>query len=65
VVDAVIDEPPGGAHRDPRQMGIRLKSYLLKSLKELTNHSGDELVTLRYEKFRRMGQWLEASAAAS
>jgi acetyl-CoA carboxylase carboxyl transferase subunit alpha len=65
VVDAVIDEPPGGAHRDPRQMGIRLKSYLLKSLKELTNHSGEELVTLRYEKFRRMGRWLEASAATS
>ena len=62
VVDAVIDEPAGGAHRDPRQMAIRLKSYLLKSLKELTAHSGDELVQLRYEKFRRMGQYLETAS---
>jgi acetyl-CoA carboxylase carboxyl transferase subunit alpha len=63
VVDAVIDEPPGGAHRDPRQMAIRLKSFLLRSLKELAVHAPEELVTLRYEKFRRMGQWLEEAAS--
>jgi acetyl-CoA carboxylase carboxyl transferase subunit alpha len=63
VVDAVIDEPPGGAHRDPRQMAIRLKSFLLKSLKELSVHAPEELVALRYEKFRRMGRWLEEAAS--
>jgi acetyl-CoA carboxylase carboxyl transferase subunit alpha len=63
VVDAVIEEPAGGAHRDPRQMAIRLKTYLLKSLKELTTEQPDDLVAKRYEKFRRMGQFLETAAS--
>ncbi len=62
VVDAVIEEPPGGAHRDPRQMGVRLKTYLVRSLRELVGTSGDSLVASRYEKFRRMGTFLDATA---
>jgi acetyl-CoA carboxylase carboxyl transferase subunit alpha len=59
VVDAVIDEPPGGAHRDPRQMATKLKTYLLRTLRELVAQPGDSLVEARYEKFRRMGRFLE------
>jgi acetyl-CoA carboxylase carboxyl transferase subunit alpha len=62
VVDAVIDEPPGGAHRDPRQMGVRLKTFLVRSLRELVGQDPDALVQARYEKFRRMGRFLEATA---
>jgi acetyl-CoA carboxylase carboxyl transferase subunit alpha len=63
VVDKVIDEPRGGAHRDPRLMAARLKTFLERSLKELVAQPIDELVDNRYEKFRRMGVFLEDTAA--
>ncbi|MFM8435929.1 MAG: acetyl-CoA carboxylase carboxyltransferase subunit alpha [Planctomycetia bacterium] len=63
IVDAVIEEPPGGAHRDPRQMATKLKTYLLRTLRELVAQPGESLVASRYEKFRRMGVFLEAETA--
>jgi acetyl-CoA carboxylase carboxyl transferase subunit alpha len=63
VVDAVIEEPAGGAHRHPRQMATRLKTFLARSLRELVGQPRDELVAARYEKFRRMGVFLEAETA--
>jgi len=63
VVDAVIEEPAGGAHRHPRRMAARLKMYLARTLRELAAKPRDELVAARYEKFRRMGKFLEAEAA--
>jgi acetyl-CoA carboxylase carboxyl transferase subunit alpha len=59
VVDDVIEEPLGGAHRDPHQMANRLKMYLLKTLRELQGIAADDLLDERYEKFRRMGKYLE------
>lgn len=59
IVDEVIAEPLGGAHRDQHQMAARLKSYLTKTLRELDNRSVDQLLKDRYEKFRRMGVFLE------
>ncbi len=63
VVDAVIEEPPGGAHRDPRQMATRLKTFLVRTLRDLVAQPADALVAARYEKFRRMGVFLEAETA--
>jgi acetyl-CoA carboxylase carboxyl transferase subunit alpha len=63
IVDAVIEEPPGGAHRDPRQMATKLKTFLLRTLRELVAQPADALVHSRYEKFRRMGVFLEAETA--
>ena len=63
IVDAVIEEPPGGAHRDPRQMATKLKTYLLRTLRELVAQPADALVAARYEKARRMGVFLEAETA--
>lgn len=60
VVDHVIEEPLGGAHRDPHEMATRLKSYLVKSLQELIQLPVDELVDRRYDKFRRIGVFLES-----
>jgi acetyl-CoA carboxylase carboxyl transferase subunit alpha len=60
IVDAVIEEPPGGAHRDPRQMATKLKTFLLRTLRELVVQPADALVAARYDKFRRMGVFLEA-----
>jgi acetyl-CoA carboxylase carboxyl transferase subunit alpha len=59
VVDDVIEEPLGGAHRDHHQMASRVKSYLSKTLDQLCKLSADELIEQRYEKFRKMGSYLE------
>src|SRR4051795_2248670 len=62
-VDDVIEEPLGAAHRDLHQMATRLKMYLLKSLRELVDLPTDKLIAARYDKFRKMGQFLEGEAA--
>jgi acetyl-CoA carboxylase carboxyl transferase subunit alpha len=62
VVDQVIEEPLGGAHRDAYQMANRLKMYLVKTLRELVGLDGDKLLADRYAKFRRMGVFLEEAA---
>jgi acetyl-CoA carboxylase carboxyl transferase subunit alpha len=59
VVDDVIEEPLGGAHRDHHQMASRVKNYLVKTLELLTKMPVDQLIAARYEKFRRMGSYLE------
>ena len=59
VIDKVIDEPRGGAHRDPRLMAARLKTFLERTLKELVSLPIEKLVENRYDKFRRMGAFLE------
>jgi acetyl-CoA carboxylase carboxyl transferase subunit alpha len=61
-VDDVIEEPLGAAHRDHHQMAARLKLYLLKTLRELVDQPIDQLLAARYEKFRRMGQFLDGDA---
>ena len=63
VVDDVLQEPLGGAHRDHHQMASRLKSYLSRTLGELEAKTTDELVDERYEKFRRIGVFLEETQA--
>ena len=64
IVDSVIDEPLGGAHRDPHRMAARLKQYLAKTLRELTQIPVDHLLPNRYEKFRRMGAFMESAFPA-
>jgi acetyl-CoA carboxylase carboxyl transferase subunit alpha len=59
VIDDIIAEPLGGAHRDPALMANRLKMYLRSTLRELCTKPADKLVEGRYEKFRRMGIFLE------
>ncbi|MEE2676366.1 MAG: acetyl-CoA carboxylase carboxyltransferase subunit alpha [Planctomycetota bacterium] len=59
VVDDIIPEPLGGAHRDHQQTAIRIKQYLLKNLKQLGNDSVEDLLANRYQKFRAMGKFIE------
>jgi len=63
IVDEVITEPLGGAHRDHQQMAIRVKQYLVKTLRSLVKVPTVEILQLRYEKFRKMGVFLEGQAA--
>ena len=64
VIDEVVPEPLGGAHRDHRAMAAVLKGSLLKALRRLAGTPADALLDRRYEKFRRIGV-LEEQAAAS
>lgn len=59
VVDDVIEEPLGGAHRDHHQMAARMKSYLLRTLAQLKSRPTERLLDQRYDKFRRMGVFEE------
>jgi acetyl-CoA carboxylase carboxyl transferase subunit alpha len=63
VIDDIIPEPLGGAHRDHREMANILKSYLLRHLRELRSLSLEELLEQRYQKFRRMGVLVEGPPA--
>lgn len=55
LVDKVIPEPLGGAHRDVDEMAQRLKRVLIDELKDLKKVSVDKLIEKRYEKFMAMG----------
>ncbi len=59
VIDELIPEPPGGAHRDHREMANRLRSYLLRQLRSLASTPMDQLLDQRYERYRRIGVYLE------
>ncbi len=59
VIDAVVPEPPGGAHRDWEATAAALRTALREQLADLAEHGADALVTERYEKFRRMGVYEE------
>jgi acetyl-CoA carboxylase carboxyl transferase subunit alpha len=62
IVDEVIPEPLGGAHRNHRQMAMNLKGSLVAAIRELKQIPEDELVERRYQKFRRMGVFEEQLA---
>ncbi len=59
VVDDVIEEPLGGAHRDHHKIANMLKLYLMKTVRELMALPVDQLLDNRYERFRRIGVFLE------
>jgi len=61
IIDEVIPEPLGGAHRDHRQMAATLKATISGQLRSLSALPTDELLERRYQKFRRIGQFLETS----
>jgi acetyl-CoA carboxylase carboxyl transferase subunit alpha len=59
VIDEVIREAPGGAHRDPLITAQNLSRALRRQLQELSMLDGKALVADRYERFRRLGPYLE------
>jgi acetyl-CoA carboxylase carboxyl transferase subunit alpha len=63
VIDDIIPEPLGGAHRDHREMANTLKAYLLRYLRDLSSTPANQLLEQRYQKFRRMGVFHEEQAA--
>ena len=59
IIDGQIKEPLGGAHTDYDAISAEMKKTILESLDELSMLSVDELKNKRYEKFRKMGAFLE------
>jgi len=57
LIDKIIREPTGGAHRNPRSMAIRLKAVLLKQLDELQALPIDQLLEQRYQRLRSYGTY--------
>jgi len=55
LVDAVIPEPHGGAHRDPQATADRLQGWIVDSVRELQRLAPETLARLRFEKFRSIG----------
>jgi acetyl-CoA carboxylase alpha subunit len=55
VIDGIVPEPVGGAHRDWEQTATNLRAALRDQLRRLRGQSGAALVEERYERFRRIG----------
>jgi acetyl-CoA carboxylase carboxyl transferase subunit alpha len=58
IVDVIVPEPPGGAHRNPEKMGEILKGIILEELKPLMKLKPEKLIERRIEKFSTMGVWV-------
>lgn len=59
IIDKILKEPRGGAHKAPKVMAAAIKDELIKSLAQLTQKPLDVLVQDRYNKFRNMGRFME------
>lgn len=61
LVDRVIDEPLGGAHRDPEQMALNMREALTEELGLLAGKPLDSLLTQRNDKLRAYGKFKESA----
>jgi acetyl-CoA carboxylase carboxyl transferase subunit alpha len=59
VINEIVKEPLGGAHRDPQRMARSLKETVERHLRELEGMDLEELLRIRYEKFRHMGTFID------
>ncbi|MET4726405.1 acetyl-CoA carboxylase carboxyl transferase subunit alpha [Lysobacter enzymogenes] len=57
LIDKIVREPIGGAHRNPKQMATRLKAVLINELDALEGVPTDELLQRRYERLRGYGAY--------
>jgi len=60
IIEDIIPEPSGGAHRDPRATANNVQGWILGELARLKQVPLDVLVEQRYQRYRKMGQWLES-----
>ena len=61
VIDEIIEEPVGGAHRDLQTMAKNLKNTVVKEFKKIDKLTIEELLEKRYNKFRNMGKFFETT----
>ncbi len=65
LVDSIVEEPLGGAHKDYDAAAEKLKKAILKSLKEFENRTPEQLREQRYERFRNVKFYAEPESAKS
>tara|TARA_B100000029_G_C16908856_1_gene716982 strand:- start:110 stop:571 length:462 start_codon:yes stop_codon:yes gene_type:complete len=56
IVDEIIEEPLGGAHRDNKEMAEKIKKSILKNLESFKNLSGEQIFSQRKTKFLKIGR---------
>ena len=56
IINHIIEEPLGGAHRDPDYCYERVEKWIIRTLRELKRFKVHNLVARRFDRFRRMGQ---------
>jgi acetyl-CoA carboxylase carboxyl transferase subunit alpha len=61
IIDGIIKEPLGGAHRDPDQAAKAVKEQILESLNRLKKKSAEKLVESRIDKYANMGEFKKVS----
>ena len=59
IIDRIVPEPPGGAHRNPTQAAAILKDTLIEELRLLKRMKPEKLIEKRIDKFSAMGAWNE------
>ncbi|MDA3730483.1 acetyl-CoA carboxylase carboxyltransferase subunit alpha [Niameybacter massiliensis] len=59
IIDNIVNEPLGGAHKAPEEAAKMLETYLISQLDELSRISKEDLVNQRYERFRKYGTFFE------
>ena len=64
MIDDVIPEPPGGAHQDHAEAASQLQKSILRHLRHLKKLPPASLLTARYEKFRKFGEFTEKAAGS-
>jgi acetyl-CoA carboxylase carboxyl transferase subunit alpha len=64
VVDEIVDEPEGGAHRDYETAAFNLGGALRKNLAKLLEQPIDQLLKKRYKKFRGLGNFAESKPSS-
>jgi acetyl-CoA carboxylase carboxyl transferase subunit alpha len=57
IIEGIIPEPLGGAHRDPELTASRIKHKLLEALAELVHLPPQDLLDQRYQRFRKLGKF--------
>jgi acetyl-CoA carboxylase carboxyl transferase subunit alpha len=64
VVDEVVNEPEGGAHRDYQTAATNLGTALRQNLERIASTPIDQLLKKRYDKFRKLGNFAEPKATS-
>lgn len=63
IIDAIINEPLGGAHHDPQKVYVNTQQFILEQWRILKKIPKELLIEQRYLKFRKMGEFAAANAA--
>ncbi len=63
VIDEVVGEPLGGAHRDPAEAAANVERYFIRTLRDLRRFNIDALLEKRYDRWRKMGKVIKLQPA--